>query len=216
MVNRGLFIAMYPDAISGSWAVGGVPLGDGKLPGPDFDDAGFLDKALDEVLTQFPIDRSRMFVTGASRGGHMTQYFVPRSKHWFAAAGVVINTGTQSIVESFNPRYPVDFGMIIGTEDPFMPYAGNTQSDPRAKLMAVDDIMARYRRVLGTAAAPELETTLGDRDRRDGCTNTYTVWRNQRTGARLALLKVIGGGHVVPGGRQYLPVSAIGRACGRL
>jgi polyhydroxybutyrate depolymerase len=213
LVDRGLFIAVYPDAVNGSWAVGGVPLGDGKLPGPDFDDVGFIDKVVDAVLASFPIDRSRMFVTGASRGGHMTQYYVPRSRHRFAAAGVVIASGTQSIVESFTPSYPIDFGMIIGTQDPFMPYAGNSERDPRAKLMPVEAIMARYRRVLGTTETPVVETTLGDRNKADGCTNTYTVWKNERTGSRLALLKVIGGGHVVPGGRQYLPVNIVGRAC---
>lgn len=213
MVDRGEFIALYPDAIKGSWAVGGVPLGDGKLPGPDFDDVGFVDKAIDAALAQYPIDRSRIFVTGASRGGHMTQYFVPRSKHHFAAAGVVINTGTRNVVDSFNPAYPIDFGMIIGTEDPFMPYAGKPHPDPRADLMGVEAIMARYRGVLQTGETPAVETNLGDRNRRDGCTNSYTVWQSSSTGARLALLKVIGGGHVVPGGRQYLPASAIGRAC---
>jgi poly(3-hydroxybutyrate) depolymerase len=103
--------------------------------------------------------------------------------------------------------------MIIGTEDPFMPYAGNSEQDPRARLLPVDGIMERYRQVLGTGQSPALDTTLGNRNPADGCTNTFTVWKNEQTGARLALLKVIGGGHVMPGGRQYLPVNLIGRAC---
>lgn len=213
IVRRGEAIVLYPDALQGSWAVGGVPTGNGRLPGPEHDDVGFVDAAIDAALETLPVDPDRLFVTGASRGGHMTQYMVGQSRHRFRAAGVVIATGTRSVVEGFVPDYPIDFGMIIGTEDPFMPYAGTPHPDPRAELMGVDAIMAAYRSGMGMADTPSEETSLGNAAPRDGCTNTLTTWENAATGARLVLLKVIGGGHVVPGGRQYLPVETIGRAC---
>lgn len=198
-------IAVYPDAIKGSW-----------LP----EDVPFLDKVLDEVFAREKVNREQLFVTGASRGGLMTFLMVSKSKHDIKAAGTVIASHIQGLLDDFPLTKPVNFAMIAGTEDPLMPYNGGwgamrkprTSGDADAKVLPVEDVIDLLKKVNGITSSPTV-STLGNKDRADGCTNEVRTWTNPNTKRRVMLVKVIGGGHVVPGGRQYLGKNLIGAVC---
>jgi polyhydroxybutyrate depolymerase len=76
-------------------------------------------------------------------------------------------------------------------------------------VLPVDEVIGSLLQANRITSKPVV-SSLGDRDPDDGCTNELHRWTNPTTGQRVALIKVIGGGHVVPGGRQYLPKSMIG------
>ncbi len=205
MVSSGEFIAVYPSAGKGGW-----------LP----DHVTFLDAMIDEVFKREDVDTERLFVTGASRGGLMTFVMVARSKHDIRAAGTVIASQIAGIAEEYPITQPIDFAMIAGTEDPLMPYAGGwgamrkprQTGDPGGRVLPVEDVIDLLLRANRITSEPKV-STLGNKDRNDGCTNEVRTWTNLRSGRRVRLVKVEGGGHVVPGGRQYLPKSLIGPAC---
>lgn len=199
-VEAGHLIAVYPTAIKASWAVGGLPTANPNVR-PDHDDVGFLDAVMDEVIGAEAIDRSRMFVTGASRGGFMTQYYLPRTKHPYRAAGTVITSMSRHIADSFELSVPIDFAMIIGDKDNFMPWEGKEwiKGEPRFDLLPVEEAIQVVVRANGLDGTPTTVSSLGNRNKRDGCTNELRVWSTPEEDVRVALVKVIGGGHVVPG-----------------
>lgn len=204
-VVKGELVAVYPDAGPGGW-----------LP----EHVGFLDAVIDRVLEDERVDRDRVFITGASRGGIMTFIMSQKSKHKFAAAGTVIASHLKGLLDDYPLERPVDFAMIAGTADPLMPYAGGwgamreprAAGEPEARVVPVEEVAAALARMNGIAGGPKV-SSLPDSDRADGCTNEVRLWADPKTKRRVMRVKVIGGGHVVPGGRQYLPERMIGPAC---
>lgn len=203
VIERGEAIALYPNAGAGGW----VP-----------DDVAFLDALVDRYIDRGAVDPSAMFVTGASRGGLLTFVMAAESRHRFTAAATVITTQLAGLAQAHPIERPIDFLMIAGTDDPLMPYDGGwgkiggaQASGPvDARLLSVADTLALLHRANGISGQPR-RSTLGDANPNDGCSNQVERWA--RGSHRVELITVIGGGHVVPGGRQYLPVDAIGRAC---
>jgi polyhydroxybutyrate depolymerase len=204
-IDAGEFIAIYPDAGAAGW-----------LP----DHVAFLDAAIDDVMKREKIDRDHVFMTGASRGGLMTFVATQKSKHRFAAAGTVISSQLKGLLDEFPLSVPIDFAMIAGTEDPLMPYNGGwgamgkpkTTGDPGARVVPVEEMIAGLVKLNGITNGPVV-ASLGNADANDGCTNEVRCYANPTTKLRVMLVKVLGGGHVVPGGKQYLPKSVIGPAC---
>jgi polyhydroxybutyrate depolymerase len=205
-IENGEMIAVYPDAGQGGW-----------MP----EDVGFCDEVLDAVLKREQVDPERIFVTGASRGGIMTFVMAAKSKHKFRAAGTVIASMLPLVQRDFKLARPLDFAMINGTADPLMPYDGGwgamgkpkKTGDAEAKVVPVEDVVRLLIEANGIAGEPKV-SSLGDKDEKDGCTNEVRTWTDGKSGVRVMQVKVIGGGHVVPGGRQYLGKDLIGPACG--
>jgi polyhydroxybutyrate depolymerase len=205
-INNGEFIAIYPDAGAGGW-----------LP----EHVAFLDAAIDDVVKREKIDREQLFITGASRGGLMTLVMAAKSKHSIRAAGTVIASHLQGLADEFPIARPIDFAMIAGTADPLMPYNGGwgnmgkskSAGDPKGRVLPVEETIGLLLKANSITDKPVI-STLGDKDPNDGCTNEVRRWNNSATGRRVMLVKIEGGGHVVPGGKQYLPKSEIGPACG--
>lgn len=150
----------------------------------------------------------------------MTFVMTQKSKHQFAAAGTVIASYLQGLADEAPLKKPIDFAMIAGTEDPLMPYAGGwgamrkpkTSGDPGARVLPVEEVIASLARSNGITR-PAVVSSFPNLNPKDGCTNEVRLFINPDTKRRVMLVKVIGGGHVVPGGRQYLPKSIIGPAC---
>lgn len=205
LIEQGEFIAVYPDAIKGRW-----------MP----DDVAFLDAVIDEVFSRQQLDREQLFVTGASRGGLMTFVMVAKSRHKIRSAGTVIASQLAGLARDFPISRPIDFAMIAGTADPLMPYYGGwgnigkpkTSGHPDGRILPVEEVIQLLLRANGITAEPAV-SSLGNADAGDGCTNEVRRWTDPKTGRRVMLVKVEGGGHVVPGGRQYLWKALIGPAC---
>ncbi len=80
-------------------------------------------------------------------------------------------------------------------------------------------------RVLSTAATVEwfrrhnactptpIRTRLEDEDATDGATVEVETYGGGMEGTEVVLVKVVGGGHTWPGGRQYLPRRLVGGVC---
>ncbi|MBV9463313.1 MAG: esterase, partial [Verrucomicrobiae bacterium] len=116
---------------------------------------------------------------------------------------------------NFSPEKPVSVLAIQGTEDPLVPYDGG-----EVKLLG----MARGR-VIGTREVLKLwidrdrcnahpsVSTLPDRDPQDGCRAELSIYGGGDEGSEVRLIRVEGGGHTWPGGRQYAGKWLIGTVC---
>lgn len=196
-IERGELIAVYPDSGPGGW-----------LP----EHVEFVDAVIDEVFARERVDRQRLFVTGASRGGLLTFVMAAKSKHSIRAAGTVIASQLAGLARDYPIKRPIDFAVIAGTADPLMPYNGGwgamrkpkTTGDPDGRVLAVEESIELVLKANGLTGEPTT-SSLGNKDTGDGCSNEVRTWTDANTGRRVMLVKVEGGGHVVPGRRQYLP-----------
>ncbi len=126
------FIVLTPEAIINSltgktcWNAGVTVYGIGNGLNYDIDDTGFLDSLLKKTISLYNIDLSRIYVTGYSMGGYMTNKLACQLNDKIAAIASVSGT----IGNDFNPYSytlnPIPTLHMHGTDDETVPYSGNS------------------------------------------------------------------------------------------
>ncbi len=224
------FIVVYPEGLNKHW-------NDGR-DAPRFaeqdaevDDVAFvlaLLKAL-PAKHEIEIDTERVYATGASNGGFISQRLALDAADTFAAVGVVIASMGTPLAEPdrFQPSQPVSILFMNGTADPAVPYEGgpitpdftprlrsSNRDFARGECTSTDDAVALWVKHNQLAAEPLIES-LPDKDTNDGCTVEKSTWRSadQINPVEVILYRIEGGGHTIPGGAQYLPERIIGKTC---
>jgi polyhydroxybutyrate depolymerase len=188
IADREGFIVAYPNALGGSWDTFG---------GDVHDDVRFVLAVIEEVASVHPIDRDRIYVTGASNGGFMTHVLACAAPATFAAVAPVKGLLPAAIAKEAASGPPMPILIIHGTKDGLVPY--NAKSVLGQETLNVDEAVAYWAARNGcdpTPAAEELE----DRDPRDR--TRVTVERYAGGDAPVVLYRVEGGGHTWPGGRE--------------
>jgi polyhydroxybutyrate depolymerase len=205
------FLVAYPESGSKNWYDGRE--GDFSDAHKDRrDDAGFLAALIDAVDKEHPVDRKRVYLTGISNGAFMSHAFAAAYSEKVAAIAPVVGGIADPLHKTFTPKTPVSVLLIQGTEDPLVPYAGGNVARGRGKVIPTEDALKLWRKADGCAAEPKTDR-LPDKDPKDGCVVERTVWSGCRGGAEVVFLKLVGGGHAWPDGRQYLPKRIIGGVC---
>lgn len=203
--RRGFFV-VYPNAIDKMWDTGGGFIS-GTLS-PRRDDLGFLERVIDEMAARHPIDTSRVFATGISRGGHASFMLACRSSKVRAIAVVAMNLPKQLTADCTGTR-ATGLLLINGTEDPIVPYDGGrivALRKPRDFVEPVERTLAifgRRNRCAKAAKTQRINTA------NDGTVVEHQTW-NCRA-APMSLFKVVGGGHTWPSERSILPERLVGR-----
>ena len=168
--------------------------------------------ALVERLSEdYNVDPARIYVTGASNGGMMTQRLACEASTVFAAAAVVI--ASQPVNLDCLPDRPISILFMNGTDDPLMPYEGGQVRFYRQQLgevLSTQETVTFWAGVNGCDPAPVTEM-LPDLDPEDGTRIRLDAYFGCDQGSRVLLYTMQGGGHTWPGGSQYLPRSVIGR-----
>lgn len=125
--QRGFYVA-YPDAYqqpgerkTTHWNDGRGTL-ESSLAG--IDDVKFLVIMVDDIAAQVPLDKSRVFVTGASNGGMMTYRLGCETGGVFAGFAPVIANIPEPIFDSCSASAPLKFLAINGDADPLVPFNG--------------------------------------------------------------------------------------------
>jgi polyhydroxybutyrate depolymerase len=204
------FLVVCPDAIENHWNDG---RGNERYrsQAEDIDDVGFLLALIERLRQDFNIDPTRIYVTGASNGGMMTQRMACEASETFAAAAVLI--ASQPVNLHCEPRRPISILFMNGTDDPLMPYQGGQVHFFRQQLgevLSTEQTVAMW--AFANGCDPASETTLlPDLDPEDGTRIQLDAYAGCTLGVRVMLYTVQGGGHTWPGGSQYLPQFVIGR-----
>lgn len=125
--QRGFYVA-YPNAYqkpgereTARWNDGRGTL-ESSLEG--IDDVKFITRMIEDIADKVPLDKSQVFVTGASNGGMMTYRLGCETGGVFAGIAPVIGNIPQPIFDSCNPSAPLNVLAINGDSDPFVPFAG--------------------------------------------------------------------------------------------
>lgn len=85
------------------------------------DDVGFINALLGELITHYPVDLKRIYVTGLSNGGMMTHRLGMELSNKIAAIAPVVAT---LFGDEQKPANPVSALMINGMQDKSVPYQG--------------------------------------------------------------------------------------------
>jgi polyhydroxybutyrate depolymerase len=172
------FIVVYPDGNQASWFTGPIPQGDR--------DRQFVRDLINHLSALYNIDPKRIYATGMSNGGGMTNRVACNLADLFAA--VAPNAGAYDYSKDCRPSRPVPILAFHGLDDEGVPYEGfQTQ-----------------------AIVPAIETWAADWSQRNGCdpqpvittpVETVTVhsWPNCEENADVILYALEGHGHSWPG-----------------
>ncbi len=200
------FFVVYPNAIEKMWDTGGGRISEALSPRRN--DLGFLEHVIDRMATQYPIDKSRVFATGISRGGHASFMLACRSEKVRAIAPVAMNLPKHLTADCQRTR-PRGLLLINGTEDPLVPYSGGqirVFGKPRDNVESAEQTLSVFSRRNGCGKVSERRRI----DKvNDGTMINYRAWACSK--APVSNYKVVGGGHTWPSEKSVLPKRIVGR-----
>ncbi|NDJ75560.1 MAG: hypothetical protein GYB65_04810 [Chloroflexi bacterium] len=196
------FMVLYPD---------GMPVLPDQLgrewnytlgaPGYEYhtvDDVGFLSTLIDDLALDLNIDRQRIYVTGFSNGGFMTQRLACDAYDQYAAFAVVGATLFPYFVEACFGAPPVPIMFIHGTADPSVPWEGTVMSGEVLSWSAPETVLFWAVNQNECAADQVVDTVLPP----DPVSNTQ-VFRYDFGGCSghsdVIFYVIEGGGHNLPG-----------------
>ena len=203
---REKFVLALPDGYSRSW---NDARGVGPAADAHYDDVQFVSDIIDELTLHRAVDPSRVYVTGMSNGGFMTETVACRLPEKIAAIAIV-GALLPVQLDVCHPAKTMPVMMIEGESDPLVPYlGGNLGGGGRGTVHSADDTAKFWATAAGCQKSTDAQLTDVAPD--DGTTTTLTHWEGCRDGAEVSLYRVIGGGHTWPGGWQYLGAWLIGK-----
>lgn len=206
--DRHGFVVAYPDGLDRGWADG---RGATKSDRRGVDDVAFLSAVIEDVARAVPIDRDRIFATGMSNGGFMSQRLACEMSDRIAAIAVVAALMGENVSRTCVPRDGVGYALFYGTADPFMPVEGGQVGGrtDRGRALSVEDSLRFWNR--RNRCGPESSSTTIDPEA-DDARIVRERWIRCAEGREVRAYRVEGGGHAWPGGSQYLPAAVVGRA----
>lgn len=225
LADREKIVVLYPEATAGHWNDGRK----GELireKAGKIDDVGFVIALIEKVRGEYRIDAKRIYATGFSNGGMMSHRMAIERADVFAAIvpGIGGIAKEMATPEKFRPTEPISVMIIQGTEDPLVPYGGGKVApggllglrkggnQDRGEIVSTEAAVELWRKANGIGYATE-QVELPDKDRNDGCRLERITYPEGKKGAKLTLIRMVGAGHTIPGGVQYLPERVIGKTC---
>ena len=166
------YVTVYPSGVNG-WNIGSHDVYSVKRRTSDADDIGFFRAMFDTLTKEGIADPKRIYVTGGSNGGVMTQFLVCHLADRIAGAGVVVATLPRAAEKDWpKPSRPVPILIMLGTVDPMKPWNGN------ADQMSADETTAFWRKQ-NACAGDGTKWDLPDRDPSDGCRAHAQRWEGK-------------------------------------
>ncbi|MBT9172177.1 MAG: Cellulosome-anchoring protein [Syntrophomonadaceae bacterium] len=167
------------------------------------DDVGFISELIDYFAEKYNIDLTRVYVKGMSNGAMLAYRLAIELSDRIAAVAGVTAPMTVNFAEA-KPQRPVSVIIMMGDQDPVVPYAGGRV------FLHTEATAAFWAAANGIATVPQsvyLPLTAAG----DPTLIRRTSYTGGLGGAEVILYTIIGGGHTWPDGPQYAPIAAIGR-----
>jgi polyhydroxybutyrate depolymerase len=207
------FVVVYPNGINKNWNDGRLTQANiGKELG---DDTTFVAQLSDYLLSSGKINPNKVFATGVSNGGFMSQKVACDLTSRFAAIAPIATAVSQTYVNDCKHNKPIPIIWFEGTSDPLIPFNGGELTNAllginqsRGTVLSSDESIKFWNQKNGCNES-EQTTNLPDTNKLDGSTVTIrTFCANSKT--PLIYYQINGGGHTWPRGPQYLPRLVIG------
>ncbi len=160
------FVVVYPQGVGNSWAGG---KGDTPADTAGVDDVGFTAALIDHLAAEDGIDTRRVFATGLSSGGFMTQRLGCQLADRIAGIAPVAATLIGTIAQTCAPSRAMPVLEIQGTADPLVPYAGGHvrgRGPGGNPTLSAPATIAHWASVNGCATSPQTADATRRRARR--------------------------------------------------
>ena len=144
------FMLAFPTALTNG--LGQTAWNNGLVVGSGADDTGFLQEMISVISSQYNVDEDRVYMTGFSMGGFMSNRMACEFSEEIAAIASHSGTIADPILTDCIPTRPFPMMHIHGTSDLIVGYDGNWL----AGFESVDTLMRHWRDF-------------------DNCSNAYTV-----------------------------------------
>jgi len=189
------FAVVYPNSYTFDWDDCGK-VGDFSVNGVNIDDVGFLVALVDKLITEFGIDRGRVFATGVSAGGFMSIRLALEAPSRFrAVAAVSANMPTPENSKCKPVGQGTSVMIMNGTKDPLVPFNGGEVNllglfYKGGNVRSSRDSGQYFADLNDIVVAPETnQTPLADK-----VSVERVLWRNGSK-AEVELVAIHGGGH---------------------
>jgi polyhydroxybutyrate depolymerase len=183
-------LARYPESTMPAWYTGPGTHGDA--------DRQFIRDLIEHIGNLYTIDPKRIYASGISNGGGMSDRLACDLSDLFAAIAPV--AGAYGFWEDCNPSRPVAVLAFHGLDDNIIPYAGN---EPHAMTPPIEDWAAAW--------AVRNECTSGPEISRPVDTVTTRTWTDCNENAEVILYTLENHGHSWPGS-TIMPQSTTSQA----
>ncbi len=164
------------------------------------DDVKFLTLLVEVAAHLYPVDRSRVYLSGTSNGGLMALRMAVERWNLFAAVAVV-GAAMPDKPSCGPPKHPVSVLFMNGTADRHMPYKGGLVSRPpnpaHGSVFSTPESVLIWRRLDKTRSKPSVKK-FPDLDPKDGSMVTRYTYSGGIRGTEVVLYKIEGGGHSAP------------------
>jgi len=209
--DREKFLAVYPDGIDKNWNDGREKKDDAK-----YDDAGFISALINSMSDEFKIDTTRIFATGMSNGGFFSIYLAFKLNDRILAVAPICANIPEKISSSFEFAKPVSVMLINGTDDPLVRYEGGKVGfgllKNRGYSLSTNESVKIFVRENKCSAIP-VHTEIPDKNIDDECFAERYTFTGGENNTEVVLVKVVNGGHTIPGGIKNLPKALVGNTC---
>lgn len=202
------FFVLYPEGAGNNWNDGRDFEGRDELVARD--DVTYVLTLIDALAEDYAIDSNRVFATGISNGGYMSQRLACQAPERFAAIASVAATFHDPFYDECSLGEPMPVLYILGTDDPLVSYDGGGQvgSGERGTTSTAVEGFTRWAELnncVGTAV-----TSVMDDVEADDTSPFRQTYEDCDEGVTVSMITITGGGHTWPGGPQYLPAALIG------
>ena len=209
LADQELFIVLYPNGTTlagttgpfGGFGWNVCRINTRNPPGRTADDVGFVSALIDWAAASDNIDPERIYATGGSSGGGMSDRLAFELSDRIAAVGVV-NASLPVHSECLDvPANPLAVLIMNGTAQPGLPWeggpTGREQPPIGAPILSAHETRDFWRTFLGTDETPT-HVDVPDINPNDDSTVEIDVYSNGAEGSEVAFYTVNGGGHRFP------------------
>jgi len=196
VANTEKFIAVYPEAGDRQW-------NDGRATTASaIDDVAYVNTLINQLLSDWKADPTKVFAAGISNGGMMTQRLACEGGSAFAGFGSVAANLPEGLENNCAASGGVNLVMFGGTEDPIMPYDGGEITDIPALGVGAGGFVLSYpdttefwaaRNQCGTGILTDIPDSTNDN------TTIEKITYDTCALGSLEGYKITGGGHNWPG-----------------
>jgi polyhydroxybutyrate depolymerase len=184
-------ICVFPQAVSDPYAGAAWNSGaglSGYYPNAGVDDIGFINAMIDESISVYAIDISRIYLCGFSMGGFMTEKMALQSNSKIAAFASMSGT-IGSNISIYNPGRHLPIAHFHGTSDSTVKYTGN--------IYGIDADSLVHFWVHNNACNTTPTTYTYSNTVNDNITVERFEYSNGDTQSDVCFYKMYGGGHTI-------------------
>ncbi|TAL27255.1 MAG: hypothetical protein EPN97_17920 [Alphaproteobacteria bacterium] len=198
VARREGFAVAYPDGIARGWTI--IPpsmSGEYSRAAAAMADMDFIDALVDDLVKREVVDPHRVYLTGISNGGQLTFLLACFRPARYAAAAPIVATITALTSRACKAPNPMPMLIMAGTNDQYVFWNGKKNGEPIDNFLSVRDSLNFWKRVNGCSDVA-VKQVFPHLRAEDPTTVQTELYSNCSTGKKVALYKIVNGGHQSP------------------